>query len=144
MATGVEHKSVAHEWAILGQLVHRGVTYGRGEPVPSMTHDEALAYEASGMLVRAGSEPVVRSRPEPQDIETYFQANDEMFLLRLIEHRPLLPTLTAMEEYAEKTGRSRVLVAAIRTIAAYVETHNHESQPKPKLRRRRSAVPASE
>lgn len=119
--TDLEAVASPKDWLIAMQFTHHGVTYGRGEPLPEMTIGEALAFEAQGALVRPGHEPMAQPRPQPADIETYFQTNDEMLLSRLVEHRPPLETLLLLQEHAVTTGRSRVLVAAIRAVAAYAE-----------------------
>lgn len=112
------------QWRIRGQLRHAGITYGPGEPIPSMTLTDAERYEQLGNLVRLaadGSEITLGrpTRPTPPNAAAYLYARDLEVLRSIVEHHPSLKTVKDIYVLAKANGRSQTLLFALEVILAY-------------------------
>lgn len=123
------------EWQIRGQLRHGGVVYGRGEPLPVLTLQEAERYEAQGALARIlpdGSlKPAPRRAAGPADAAAYLYAKDEQVLRSILEHRPSKRTLRQVLVLAKSGGRSYSLRFALEAILLYAGVKDPHADVQP-------------
>lgn len=106
MATTTKSQKInPKEWRVIGQLRHKGVTYGTDEPLPSMTVEEAEGYVVAGTLLRRGADTRA---------EEYLDAPDGMILQRILDENPAAKLLENMLELALRHSRSKVLELSLR------------------------------
>jgi len=123
------------EWQVRGQLRHGGIIYGRGEPLPALTIQEAERYEAQGSLARLLPDGTLKPPPRgaagPADAAAYLYAKDEQVLRSILEHRPSKRTLQQMLALAKSGGRSFNLRFALEAILLYagVKAPHADTQP---------------
>jgi hypothetical protein len=112
-----------NEWQIRVSLRHGGFTYGPAEPLPPLTLDEALRYEAQGSLVRVNldgsiSEPKPK-RAEPKTAEEFLRGRDEIVLRQILDFRPNKRLIQEMLALAKQTGRTQSLRMMLEAICLY-------------------------
>ncbi|HSE46340.1 MAG TPA: hypothetical protein VLA89_13525 [Gemmatimonadales bacterium] len=113
-------------WRIRGQLRHEGITYGPGEPIPSMTLSDAERYESLGRLVRlaADGSEITQGRPQrsaPPNATAYLYARDLEVMRAIVDHHPSKQTILEIRTLAKVNGRSQTLLFALDAIIAYGE-----------------------
>lgn len=110
-------------WRVRIQLVHEGITYGPADPLPEISVEDALKYEAQGHMVRLSPDGTAEAhqydRPEPRDAENYLMAKDELVLRSILEHKPDLAVIKEMLKLAKVNARSVGLQCALEAIITY-------------------------
>ena len=105
------------DWIILNSVTVDGITYTRGEGLPSTVTPQPIdrCVETGVILRRGGLAPGV----VPRTADQYLQATDYIVLDNIATHRPSAETLRAMEMLARQASRSPILVGALRVAALY-------------------------
>jgi hypothetical protein len=121
------------EWQIRGSLRHGGITYGRGEPVPSMTLAEALQYERMAQLVRVNADGSVSdpkpTRPAPRTAEEYLRGRDEIVLRQILDFRPSKKLLQEMLVLSKQTARTQYLRMTLEAVCLYAGVKHPHADP---------------
>ena len=93
-----------------------GVIYSIGGTVPAMSHEQADSLVGSGYIEKMGSDGQFSRRPElaPRSPDDYLRAQDFAVLYRLRKFRATRETVRAVLKVAENTGRSKILIEALR------------------------------
>lgn len=121
------------EWRVRGALRHGGIVYGPAEPLPDLTLQEALQYEAQGYLVRVLADgtvmPSTKDKRVPPDARGYFMGRDEIVLKQICEHLPSIETVHEMLLIAKASGRSTLLRFALEAMLRYGGIENPHADP---------------